>query len=49
MMFVLIFLLSERKTSVLYLSDAGVRGGDLDLDSPEVHRPRGRLIDPGRV
>jgi len=48
-MFVLIFLLSELKTSVLYLSDAGVRGGDLDLDSPEVYGPHGRLIGPGRV
>ena len=32
---------SRRKPSVLYPSDAGVRGGDSDSDSPEVHRPRG--------
>jgi len=37
------------KTSVLYLSDAGVRGGDSDLDSPEVHGPHRRLIGAGRV
>jgi len=32
---------SGQKTSVLYLSDAGMRGGDSDLDFPEVHGPRG--------
>jgi len=46
---VLFSLPSERKTSVLYLSDTGVRGGDSDLDSPEVHGPRGQLIGSGRV
>ena len=46
-MFALIFLPSGRKTSVLYLSDGGMRGGDSDLDSPKVHGPRGRLIGPG--
>jgi len=30
-----------RKTSVLYLSEAVVRDGDSDLDSPEAHGPRG--------
>ena len=29
------------KTSVLYLSDAGVRDGDSDLYSPEVYGPHG--------
>ena len=48
-MFVLFFPPSGQKTSVLYLGDAGVRGGDSDLDSPKVHGPRGRLIGPGRV
>jgi len=48
-MFVLLVPPVRRKTSVLYLSDGGVRGGDSDLDSPEVHGPRGRLIGPGRV
>ena len=32
-----------------YLSEAGVRKGDLGLDSPKAHGPRGRLIGPGRV
>ena len=37
-------------TSFLFILRAtGVRGGDLDLDSPEVHGPRRRLIGPGRV
>jgi len=40
---------SRWKPSVLYLSDAGVRGGDSDLDSPEVHGPYGQLIGPDRV
>jgi len=40
---------SERKTSVLYLRLGGVRNGDSDLDSHEVHGPRGLLIGPGRV
>jgi len=35
------FLPSGQKTSVLYLSGAVVREGDADLDSPEVHGPRG--------
>jgi len=48
-MFVLIFPSVGRKTCVLYRSGAGVRNGDSDLDSPAVHRPRGRLIGPGRV
>jgi len=48
-MFVLIFLPSGKEPQSLYLSDAGMRGGDSDLDSPEVHGPRGRLIGPGRV
>ena len=37
------------KNLSLTLSDAGVRGGDSDLDSTEVHGPRGRLIGPGRA
>ena len=45
----LFFLPSGRKTSVLYLSDAIVRDGDSDLDSPEVHGPCGRPLGPGRV
>jgi len=40
-MFVLFSPPSRQKPSVLYLSDAGVRGGDSDLDSPEMHGPRG--------
>jgi len=49
-MFVLFSLSVKAKNLlVLYLSAAGVRGGDSDLDSPEVHGPRGRLIGPGRV
>ena len=48
-MFVLFSPRSERKTSFLYLSDAGMRNGDSDLDPPEVHGPHGRLIGPGRV
>jgi len=48
-MFVVIFLPLGRKTSVLYLTGAGVRDGDSDLDSPEVHGPRTRLIGPDRV
>jgi len=43
------FLPSGWKTSVLYLSGTVVREGDVDLDSPKVHRPRGRPIGPGRV
>ena len=45
----LVFLPSRQKTSVVYMSEAGVRNGDSDLDSPEVDGPRGRLIGPGRV
>jgi len=48
-MFVLFFLPSGRKPSLFYLSKASVRDGKSDLDSPEVHRPRRRLIGPGRV
>ena len=40
-MFAVIFLPLGQKTSVLYLSETGVRGGDSDLDSPEVHGPHG--------
>ena len=47
-MFVLIFLWGV-KPLFLHLSGAGVRGGDSDLDSPEVHGPHGRLIGPVRV
>jgi len=32
---------SGQKASVLYMRGAVVRGGDSDLDSPEVHGPRG--------
>ena len=39
-MLVLIFL-QGGKPLCLYLSGAGVRGGDLDLDSPKVHGPCG--------
>ena len=45
----LIFLPLGKEPQSLYLSDAGVRGGDSDLDSPEVPGPRGQLIGPGRV
>ena len=45
----LIFLPAGRKTSVLYLSEAVVRNGNSDLDSREVHGPRGRPVGPGRV
>jgi len=38
---VLFFLPLGWKTSVLYLSEASVRDGDSDLDSPEVHGPCG--------
>jgi len=43
------FSLVGRKPLPFYLSVASVRDGDSDLDSPEVHGPRGRPIDPGRV
>ena len=44
----LISLLSRQEIPSFYLSGAGVRNGDSDLDSPEVCGPH-RLIGPGRV
>ena len=43
------FLHRSENQSPFYPSEAIVRRGDLDLYSPKVHGPRGRLIGPGRV
>ena len=48
-MFVLSFPSVGAESLSFYLREAGVRMGDSDLDSPEVHGPCGRLIGPGRV
>ena len=52
--FVLISLPSGRETVFFYLmrvdvrsDDFSVRGGDSGMNSPEVHRPQGRVIGPG--
>ena len=43
------FLPLGRKTLHFYLSEAVMRNGDSDLDSPKVHGPCRRLIGPGGV